>query len=144
MAKVSDAGVSFIKAHEGLSLDAYPDGQGWSIGYGHHGNDVYYGLTITEALADQLLKSDLEKFENAVEGMLDLPATQEEFDALVSYAYNCGVGALRQSQLLAYVNAGRHADAVEEWTRGWDDALPGLQKRREKEAELYRKGGRAG
>jgi lysozyme len=144
MAKMSAEGMALLKVSEGLSLDAYPDPGGvWTVGYGHTGNDVYPGMQITQQRADDLLRQDLERFEIGVENLLVNPAHQEEFDALVDYAYNCGLAALENSTLLEHVNAGRHADAVAEWTRGWEDALPGLVKRREKEAALYRKGGRA-
>lgn len=80
--------------------------------------------------------------------MLVAPAHQSEFDALVSFAYNCGLNALRNSTLLKHVNAGRHDKAAEEfgkWVFGdpRQPPLPGLVVRREKEAEMYRKGGRA-
>lgn len=146
MAKVSDAGIALIKVMEGLSLDAYPDGPGWSIGYGHHGNDVYPGQMITQQRADDLLKQDLEKFEQGVERALARPATQEEFDSMVSFSYNVGLNAFRDSTLLKHHNAGRHADAAAEfgkWTKSGAQELPGLVKRREKEAALYRQGGRA-
>jgi lysozyme len=149
MATMSQEGLALLKTMEGLSLDAYPDGGGWSIGYGHHGNDVYPGMSITQQRADDLLAQDLEKFEQGVERLLTQAAHQEEFDAMVNLAYNIGLNAFADSTLLEHVNEGRHAEAMAEfgkWVYG-DDAdtpLPGLVKRREKEAALYRKGGRAG
>jgi lysozyme len=146
MAKMSEHGLALLRSMEGLSLDAYPDGNGWSIGYGHHGPDVYPGMQITEQRAEQLLTSDLERFELGVESLLQAPAHQEEFDAMVNLAYNIGLGAFRDSTLLKMVNAGRHAEAVAEfakWTKSGLENLPGLRTRREREAALYRKGGRA-
>jgi lysozyme len=149
VAKISQDGLALLKSMEGLSLDAYPDGGGWSIGYGHHGPDVYPGMSITQQRADDLLRSDLERFEIGVEQSLTQSATQEEFDAMVDFAYNVGLNAFKESTLLAHVNAGRHAEAVAEfhkWVYGGDpnEPLPGLVKRREKEAAMYKKGGRAG
>jgi lysozyme len=146
MARVSDAGIAHIKAFEGLSLTAYPDGLGWSIGYGHHGADVYMGLEITDTRADELLRQDLEKFENGVERVLAVPAEQEEFDAMVALAYNIGVSAFAASTLLKHHNQGAHREAAAEfgkWNKSGDTVLPGLVKRREKEAAMYRRGGRA-
>jgi lysozyme len=148
MAKVSEAGISHIKAFEGLSLDAYPDAGEWAIGYGHRSNNnVYPGMQITPQRADELLRGDLEKFENGVERLLAVPATQEEFDAMVALAMNIGIGAFAQSTLLKHHNNGDHAEAADEfkkWVKSGDDVLPGLIKRREREAALYKKGGRAG
>jgi lysozyme len=149
MAKMSQDGLALLKSMEGLSLDAYPDGGGWSIGYGHHGKDVFPGMQITQQRADDLLASDLERFETGVEQALTQAAHQEEFDAMVDFAYNVGLAAFRDSTLLAHVNAGRHAEAAAEfgkWVYGDpnEPPLPGLVKRREREAALYRRGGRAG
>jgi lysozyme len=147
MARMSEQGLAHLRSFEGLSLDAYPDGGGWSIGYGHHGHDVYAGLQITQQRADDLLKQDVERFERGVENLLTVPATQEEFDAMVALAYNIGLGAFRGSTLLKHHNAGRHTEAMAEfpkWNKAGETEVAGLTKRREKEAAMYRKGGRAG
>lgn len=141
MAKVSEAGVAMIQEFEGCVLSAYKDTGGvWTIGYGHTGADVYEGLIITQATADALLQADLAEFETGVEQMLMRDVSQEQFDALVSYAYNCGLGALSDSQMFAHVNRGDDESAVQEWTRGWEDAEEGLQRRRQVEADLYESG----
>jgi lysozyme len=105
---------------------------------------AHVGVVSPEAL----LRHDLERFEIGVENLLAHPAEQEELDALVGLAFNIGLGALEDSTLLDHVNAGRHADAVAEfgkWVHGNDGKpVPGLVKRREKEAHMYRRGGRAG
>src|SRR5262245_54088153 len=105
MAKVSQDGLALLKSMEGLSRDAYPDGGGWSIGYGHHGPDVYPGMQITQQRAEDLLKQDLERFEIGVEQALTQAAHQEEFDAMVDFAYNVGLAAFKDSTLLKHVNA---------------------------------------
>jgi len=147
VAKVSDTGLAHLRSFEGLSLDAYPDGGGWSIGYGHHGNDVYPGMQITQQRADQLLKNDIERFDKSVQLLFQAAEEQEEFDAKTCLAYNIGINAFKDSTLLEHVNAGRHHEAADEfkkWIKSGDEVLPGLIKRRDKEAAMYKKGGRAG
>ena len=95
--KISLNGVNFIKQEEGLRLNAYHlDGETyWTIGYGHYGPDVYEGMTITEAEAEAMLISDLVAFENGVNeiAVSKFPTiNQNQFDALVSYSYNRGLG----------------------------------------------------
>ena len=105
--KTSEAGLSLIKSFEGLRLTSYycPSNV-LSIGWGHTGSDVYDGLTITEDQAEVLLKDDLASFENAVLGVIQPSLTQEQFDSLVSFAFNCGTGALRSSTMARRINAG--------------------------------------
>src|ERR1700733_14853971 len=93
-----------IEGWEGCVLHAYPDpatgGDPWTIGYGHTGPDVHQGQTVTQAQADGLLVNDLHKFETAVEGMVGTaPTSQQQFDALVSFAFNLGAGRLKTSTL---------------------------------------------
>lgn len=95
--KTSDNGVNFLKSQEGLVLTAYKlSGETYyTIGYGHYGADVYAGMTITEAEAEALLRQDLVRFEDGVNGiaLTKFPElNQNQFDALVSYAYNRGLG----------------------------------------------------
>lgn len=93
----SDNGVDFLKTQEGCVLTAYKlEGETYyTIGYGHYGADVTAGMTITEAQAEELLRSDLVKFENGVNeiAVSKFPTmNQNQFDALISYAYNRGLG----------------------------------------------------
>jgi lysozyme len=101
--KISSAGLDLIKEFEGLELTAYPDpgsgGDPWTIGYGHTGPEVYKGLTVSVAFAEKILEADLEKFEKAVNALIDVRLSQGEFDALVSFTYNCGWFALEDSTL---------------------------------------------
>lgn len=140
--KISQNGIELIKMFEGCRLTAYKDIVGvWTIGYGHTGSDVYSGLKITQAKAESLLKSDLERFEKGV-NRLDYiyDFNQNEFDALVSFSYNLGVGCLNQltnngmrsrstirSKFKAYCNAGGKFNQ-------------GLYNRRVAELELFNKG----
>lgn len=99
--KTSDNGIDFLKSQEGCRLTAYKlSGETyWTIGYGHYGADVYEGMTITEAEAEALLRSDLVSYENSVNSraVKKFPSiNQNQFDALVSYTYNRGAGGLQQ------------------------------------------------
>ena len=94
--QTSQTAVDMIKSFEGCRLDAYRCPAGvLTIGYGHTGKDVYEGLKISAAEAEALLRIDLQKYERAVEN-LGITLTQPQFDALVSFSYNCGVGNLQK------------------------------------------------
>ncbi|MBE9138318.1 lysozyme [Nodosilinea sp. LEGE 07088] len=143
------AGLEIVKGFEGLRLDAYPDpgtgGEPWTIGYGHTSAAgaprVYPGLTITRADAENILKRDLGKYEQAVASAVTRPLTSDQFSALVSFTFNVGAGNLRSSTLLQKLNAGDIAGASDEFSR-WVYAagrvLPGLQRRRRAERALFR------
>lgn len=142
--KISEEGLKLIKRFEGLCLEAYPDpGTGdepWTIGYGHTGG-VKKGQTITKADAEQLLEIDLERFESAVFEYIDVDLNQNEFDALVSFTFNIGVGALAASTLRKRLNAGEPKAKVfkqelPRWNKGGNGVMPGLVRRREAEVEL--------
>lgn len=138
--KASQAAIDLIKEHEGCRLDAYlcPAGKP-SIGYGHTGG-VEIGQSITPKEAEDLLRSDLERFEQGVSAALMVPVTQSQFDALVCFAYNVGLAALRASTLLKRLNAGDAAGAADEflrWNKAKGHALPGLTKRRKAERALF-------
>ena len=144
--KTSDAGLKLIMQFEGLRLKAYRCPAGvWTIGYGHTSAagapEVRDGMRISAQEAEAILKRDLAGFEAAVAGMVKTELTQAQFDVLVSFAYNCGVGALKASTLLKRVNAGAF-DAVPaelmKWTKAKGKELPGLVRRRRAEAALWR------
>ena len=87
------------------------------------------------------MRSDLERFERGVNGLVKVELTKNQFDVLVSFAYNCGLGSLKKSTLLKRVNAKRFDDVPAElmkWTRGGGKVLPGLVRRRRAEAEMWR------
>lgn len=141
--KTNAAGRELIKRFEGLRLKAYlcPAGK-WSIGYGHTG-DVAEGQAITEHQAEAILDVDLERFERGVGRVLDWPATENQFSALVSLAFNIGLPAFSNSTLLDKLNAGcgarEVADQFGRWVRGGGHTLQGLVSRRAAEAELFLK-----
>lgn len=142
----SKACIDLIKQFEGFEPKAYrcPAGK-LTIGYGHVVAPAEYHLrdaALTEDQATRLLEADLGRFAPQVDAMLaGVAVRQHQFDALVSFAYNCGAGALRGSTLLKKFRAGDAAGAAEEFLR-WDKAggraLPGLTRRRKAESALFR------
>lgn len=137
---INSAGLEIVKRFEGCKLTAYKCPAGvWTIGYGSTGSHVKPGMTITQDQADELLRSDLRRFEDFVDAHCS-PCTDNQFAALVSFAFNVGEGALRTSTLRRLHMEGNHAAAQGQfarWTKAKGRTLPGLVKRREAEAKLY-------
>ena len=145
MMKASKDAVTLIKHFEGCRLKAYPDpgskdGSPWTIGYGHTGKEVTKGLAWTQAQADAALAGDVARFACDVEKLIKVSVTQGQFDALVSFAYNIGVGALASSTLLRLLSSGSFSGAARQFER-WDkqDGRPrlGLSRRRRAERLLF-------
>jgi len=142
--KTSDQMRALIEGFEGCELDPYQDSVGvWTIGYGHTGDDVFEGCDpISQGQADALLAADLEDFEGHVSALCP-QANQQQFDALVSFAYNLGSGALQGSTLRRLHNEAQFEAAAEQFSR-WNHAggrvLKGLTRRRAAEAAVYGKG----
>ncbi|MEM9421093.1 MAG: lysozyme [Pseudomonadota bacterium] len=145
MFSISGEGIALIKRFEGLRLEAYYDDVGvLTIGWGHTGSDVFEGQVITEPQAEDLLAKDLQRFESGVNGSVKVRITQSMFDALVSFSYNVGVGALKKSTALKRLNKGDYegaAEALTWWNKGRVGGqlvvLRGLQIRRSAEAALF-------
>ena len=144
--KTSQIGIDLIKQYEGLRLTAYVCAGGKNtIGYGStiiKGKPVELGSTITLESAKEALREDLERFERGVNDYLRVLLTQNQFDALVSFSYNVGLGNLKSSTLLKKVNANLFQDAAEEflkWNKSNSKVLPGLIRRREAERNLFLK-----
>lgn len=144
--RTSDDGVRLIQLYEGLRLTSYicPAGV-LTIGYGHTSAAgkpfVAPKMTVTKEEATAILRADLGRFERGVESLVKVDLTQHQFDALVSFAFNCGLGALKKSTLLKRVNAKRFDDVPAEfmkWTRGGGRQLAGLVRRRRAEVEMWR------
>jgi len=142
--KISPAGIAAIKRHEGLRLHAYLDSAGVAtVGHGHTGN-VQPGQHISEAEAEQLLRDDLAQAEAAVNNGVRVPVTQEQYDAMVSLAFNIGGSAFGKSTLLQKLNEGDIHEAANEFLR-WDkitvngakEVLPGLTSRRRAERAMF-------
>ena len=139
---MGNMGLALVKEFEGLQLKAYTCPSGvLTIGYGSTGPHVKRGMTITEAEADALLHQDLERFEKAVVDLIDVSLTQCEFDALCSFTFNVGIGALSDSTLRRRLNAGEDKatcfrEELPRWVNGAHGPLPGLVRRREAEVKL--------
>ena len=146
--KINEAGRELVKSFEGLRLDSYRCSAGVAtIGWGHTGPDVQIPMTITLEEAETLLSGDLARFERGVEAMLTgYEASDNEFSALVSFAFNVGLANLATSTLLKRHKAGNRMGAANAFL-AWDKArnpatgklrqLPGLLRRREAERRLY-------
>lgn len=144
---ISKVGIDLIKSFEGCYLNAYKCPAGvWTIGWGTtepiDGVKPHEGMVITQKQADELLIKNLRGYENAVNEYVTYSINQNQFDALVSFAYNCGNGALKTSTLLKKLNAGDVHGAANEFLR-WNKAngkvLNGLTRRRETERKLFLK-----
>ena len=143
--KTGADGLKLIKEFEGCKLEAYVCPAGvLTIGYGHTGPDVTEGLAISRERADQLLVSDLTRFEDAVNSGVTVPITQSMFDAMVSFAFNVGAYAFKESTLLRLLNQKDYngaASQFDRWVNGPNGPLPGLVRRRDAEEALFRKEG---
>lgn len=143
--KTSAAGRKAITQREGNKLKAYLDSVGvLTIGVGHTSNagppKVTKGMTITAAESDAILSRDLATFERAVERSVKVPLSQNEFDALVSLAFNIGGGAFAKSTLVRKLNAGDKAGAAEaflSWNKAGGKVLKGLVTRRQSERRQF-------
>jgi len=140
--KISQAGLDLIKRFEGCKLEAYRDAVGiWTIGYGHTGPNVHDGLKITQAQADAILAQDVSRFASGVAANVNVALTQSEFDALVSFAFNVGLGAFRSSTLLKLLNDNADRTVVASqflrWNKAGSKVLDGLTKRRNAEKALF-------
>lgn len=138
---ISKAGLELIKQSEGLRLSPYKDAAGiLTVGYGHTGKVAKSGEKLSKAKADELLMQDVSKAESAIDQLVEVPLTQNQYDALVSLIYNIGIGAFKKSTLLKKLNSGDAEAAAKEFKR-WVFAngtkLKGLESRRTKEAELF-------
>ncbi|WP_413167390.1 glycoside hydrolase family protein [Capilliphycus salinus ALCB114379] len=138
--KINREGINLIKAFEGVELQAYLDAVGVpTIGYGHT-KDVFLGMKITRAEAEELLRQDIEEFEIAVEDAVQVEINENQFSALVSFCFNLGAGSLFQSTLLKLLNAEKLEKASQEfprWNKAGGQPLLGLTRRRMAERALF-------
>lgn len=153
--KMSENGLKFLKDHEGQILHVYKDSAGYpTIGIGHllsgiekvkgvvniAGKQVIIANGITEQQALDLLAQDVQPAEDAVNAAVKVPLTQNQFDALVSFAFNVGCGGFRSSTALKMINEGR-MDEVGPWLAKWNKAAgktdEGLVSRRKAEIDLF-------
>lgn len=138
--RVSDLLIDALKRFEGLRLCSYKDSAGvWTIGYGHTGG-IRRGMKITSEEAEVYLRDDVSVVESQVNG-LHVCRSQGEFDALVSFVFNLGIGRLKCSTLLKKIRAGASCAQIQSEFRRWvycgGKVLPGLVSRREWEARRW-------
>ena len=142
---VSNKGVDLICEFEGKRLAAYDDGVGvWTIGFGTikypSGNRVKKGDTCTLEQAKEYMRHDLIEFEHTVNSSVKVPLNQNQFDALVSLAYNIGSSALKSSTLVKKLNLGDYQGAASQfdvWVNAGGKRMQGLVNRRDKEKLLF-------
>lgn len=137
--KLGQEGLKLIMQFEGCRLTAYQCAAGvWTIGYGHTVG-VKQGQTITQAQAEAYLRQDCQKFETYVNNPAYVPITeqlnQNQFDALASFAYNCGAGNLKK--LCSGRTAAQIAAAMPLYNKAAGEVLAGLIRRRAAEVELF-------
>jgi lysozyme len=145
--KVNKAGIDLIKQFEGLRLKPYLCSASVpTVGYGSttYPNGVKVTMKdapITEAQAEEFLAHDLIYFEKQVDAFTTDAVNQNQFNSLVSFAYNCGVGNLKSCTLLKKVNANPNDPSIAaefaKWTRAAGKVVQGLVNRRKKESDLY-------
>lgn len=140
--KLSNVGYALIKEFEGCELMAYQDGGGvWTIGFGHT-LGVKKGDLITMEGAHRYLEQDAMDSVDAVNKLVKVVLTQNQFDALVCFTFNLGTGALKGSTLLRKLNSGDYAGASQEfqrWNKDNGKEVAGLTRRRKAEATLFLK-----
>ena len=138
--KTSQEGLSLIKRFEGCRLEAYKcSANVLTIGYGHTGG-VKETDTITQPEADELLEKDVAKFEKYVSSNVKVELNQSQFDALVAWTFNLGVGNLRESTMLKKLNNEDYASVPSEmkrWNKAGGKTLDGLIRRRKAESLLF-------
>jgi lysozyme len=144
MRHVTQEGLSLIKRFEGFSPSIYLDAAGLpTIGYGHllrKGEAEMFRRGISHEAGIALLIKDVEAAERSVLRLITVPLTNGQFDALVSFTFNLGGGALQRSTLRRKVNREEHDDVPAEflrWVWAGGKKLRGLVRRREAELLLY-------
>ncbi|CAI2170276.1 14645_t:CDS:2 [Funneliformis geosporum] len=144
--KINAEGLELVKDFEGFRADFYNDLAGHkTIGYGHNCDadpnkckDIK--APITQAQAEELLKTDLAKFEGHVTSLVKVKLNSNQFSALVSFTFNLGQGNLASSTLLKKLNAGDYEGASKEfgkWVYAAKKVVKGLERRREAERALF-------
>jgi len=138
--KISQEGLSLIKKFEGCELEAYKCAAGvWTIGYGST-KGVKEGDTLTEEETDNLLLHEMDEYEGYVLEAVEMPLSQHQFDAIVSWTFNLGPSNLKASTMLKVLNKGNYEDVpaqIKRWNKAGGKVLEGLIRRREAEALLF-------
>jgi len=144
--KLNKEASDLIKSFEGCKLKAYQcSAKKWTIGFGNtfyeNGSPVLPGHAITQEKADQLFEIIASEFAAKVAKLVTSNVTDNQFGALVSFAYNCGAVNLQKSTLLKKVNANHNDPSIRseflKWNQAGGKILAGLTRRREAESNLY-------
>lgn len=153
--KMSEHGQQLLMQWEGFKAKVYKDSAGLdTIGVGHlltpderssgriaiNGDSVQYKAGLSQQQVCELLAQDLARYEGAVREKVGIELEQNQFDALVSFCFNVGIGAFGNSTVLKCINAGSLADVPDElrrWTGAGGKTVPGLANRRENEVKLW-------
>jgi len=137
---ISQEGLSLIKKFEGCELEAYKCAAGvWTIGYGST-KGVKEGDTVSQEEADKLLLHEMEEYEGYINDMVNVDLEQNQFDAMVSWAFNLGPANLKASTLLKVLNAKDYEGVpaqIKRWNKAGGKVLQGLIRRREAESLLF-------
>lgn len=139
--KPSQACIDFVKSFEGFRANAYlcPAGV-WTIGYGTT-EYVDPGDTVTEEEACELLRQDIQEAADAVDDLVEVDLTQNQYDALCSFIYNVGREAFRNSTMLKMLNRGQSAKSIgpqfDRWVKAGGQVVAGLTRRRAAEREMF-------
>lgn len=159
--KTSEKAIEMLMHHEGVRLKPYRcPALLWTVGVGHVIDPTHIGVkfenrkglpipdgwnrTLSMDEVEEILQKDLIRFERGVERLCPMGLNQHRFDALVSFAFNVGLGNLQRSSIRMRHNRGEFqgaADAFMMWTKAAGKELPGLVRRRRDEQALYLKGG---
>lgn len=138
---ISSTGVALIKRFESCRLKAYLDVKKVAtIGWGSTGPDIHLGLVWTQKQCDDRFLHDINRFETSLLGMVTVELTQNQFDALMSFTYNCGDGGFKKSTLRKLLNNSDFEGAsgqFKRWCRAGGRVIPDLVARRKTEAELF-------
>lgn len=142
--KLSRKGVKLIASFEGFRATPYrvnSSEQHLTIGFGHYGPDVHYGMKWSRRKARRVLRKDAAQAAAAVRTYVRVPLKQHQFDVLVSFAYNVGIGAFIDSTLLLKLNQGHYHEAAAQlarWTKDGNGVeLLGLVRRRSTERRIF-------
>ena len=137
---ITPAGLQLLKTWEGCRLSAYPDpasgADPWTIGYGHTGPEVHAGLVITQQQADAWLLSDAAVAARAIDRLVgDVAMSPRQRDALISFCFNVGAGAVEGSTLRRRLLAGEPigtvlSEELPRWCHGPQGPVEGLRRRR--------------
>jgi lysozyme len=140
--RVPDTAIQLVKQFEGCKLNAYIDANGYpTIGYGHKLVGATKASSITEEEAQTLLEQDLQIATLAVQRLTSVPLNDQQLSALIDFVYNLGAGTYQHSTLRMKLNRGEYKAAAEEfkkWVYAGSIKLPGLIRRRQLEADIFR------